>query len=156
MKSVPYLLVFLLFLLAGCGQDVDPGDVEVNWIELRGTYVDDAGSTHKIEQDGPFPPYDTGTWTVTAVDEQVWVYGFLGSSADNTIGYVVTGNRRTNPTNGGLISRFDWESSGGQLYLCHTTETALTFPDAVATSADHGDLAGVGCNGGPWLILSRP
>ena len=111
-------------------------------LDIRGTYVDTNGSVHSISE------------TRWSIDENSLVFNV--DTFDNDTATVIAQNDPNNTTHPGRWSRFDWTVQNEILYTCHTAksessaENAGLVPQAYTTSPDSS-----GCNGTPWLILSR-
>lgn len=105
-------------------------------LAIVGTYMDNFGDTHTISQT---------EWTNSAGS-------FAISQYSNDEMWLVAQNAETNMYDPGLWSRFDWTWDGEQLYYCQTIYNGATIEDALAGSADAGDLA-AGCSGFSWSQL---
>jgi hypothetical protein len=141
----------MLFGLAACsgggdgGEDADPtgdtgGPTVDDGIDIAGTYVDEFGTEHVV---------DDVSWTQTYPGYSAWTFAI--SSYDDEARFVIAQNDPDDPYNAGLWSRFDWT---GDLHVCQTAYAAATEAEALATPrADDTDLDG-GCGGFAWTDLT--
>jgi hypothetical protein len=150
MKSFSFAAV--LFLASGCEGDdagdevaeADTGTDDTGTDEtgddapdLAGMYTDEFGDTHTI---------DAATWTNAAgvfhIDQ--W---------DDTAMWLVAQNDAANEFSPELWSRFDWVSSGDDLYYCQSVFDGATVEAALAGSANHDDIM-MGCGGFAWTNMT--
>ena len=106
---------------------------------ITGTWDDSWGGQHEI---------DSARWLSDGSSFEISVY-------DNALSYAIAQNGAENPYNPGLWSRFDWGTSGGDVFYCQTAYDAESEAAALATpAAALSDLDG-GCGGFSWTEL-RP
>ena len=121
-------------------EDTDTGMPES--LEIAGSWTDDFGSEHEI---------DEVTWTQTYPGYPPYL--FHVASWDNAGGWLVAQNDSANGYSADLWSRFDWTWQGTDLYFCQSAFDAASEAAAeAAPAADAGDL-GAGCGGFPWTGL---
>jgi hypothetical protein len=109
-------------------------------LAIVGSYTDEFGDMHMISET---------EWTIASAGS------FAISQWNNDEMWLVAQNAETNMYNPSLWSRFDWAwDDAQQLYYCQSVYDGATIDDALAGSADAGDLTGMGCNGFPWTRLN--
>jgi hypothetical protein len=122
---------------AGSETDTETGtETGDEVLAIVGTYTDDFADTHTISET---------EWTNSAGSFAIEQYS-------NEEMWLVAQNAESNMYNPGLWSRFDWTWDAEQLYYCQSVYDGPTIDDALAGSADAGDLA-TGCGGFPWSLL---
>ncbi len=109
-------------------------------LEIRGSWVDNWGSSHTISED---------LW---AIDSS----SFHISQYDNFSHYAIAQNDATNAWYPAFWSRFDWTWNGSSYYYCQTAYDAATEADALATAAANSSDLLTGCGGFSWSKLSAP
>lgn len=146
-RTLPPLLL-LSSLAAGCPEP-DGGDTGVDPhpdadIPILGTWTDEFGTTHEI-------------------DESRWTQAYLGydplvfelTTWEPAERWVVGRNGEDNAFDPGLWSRFDWlDAAGVGLYYCQVAFAAETEDDAAAAPAADADDVDGGCGGFPWTALT--
>ena len=132
-RSIALLLGAVLFLFTACAGEQGP-------LEIIGVYSD-GYSIHTITDAGWEMDFGSGLSL------------FHVLSYDNISDTLVAHNDTANTFNPGLYSRFDWLYSGGALYYCQSAYAAASEQEALAASADAGDLA-AGCGGFSWSLLT--
>jgi hypothetical protein len=111
-------------------------------LSIAGTYLDEYGTTHTI---------DEAAWTTQYAGYPASV--FHVSQFDDDGQWLVAQNDPANGYNPDLWSRFDWlTGADGHLYYCQSAFAAPTEQAAVDTPRDE-DLD-VGCGGFPWTDLT--
>lgn len=118
------------------GSETDSETGDDMSLAIVGTYTDDFSDTHTISET---------EWSNSAGS-------FAISQWSNEEMWLVAQNAETNTYNPGNWSRFDWTWDGEQLYYCQSLFDGATIDDALAASANAGDLA-MGCGGFPWSQL---
>ncbi len=112
-------------------------------LAIAGSYVDSYQDTYVIT--------DT-TWTMGIAGTTSVFHVTVFSNAGE---YLIAQNDAANQFYPSLWSRFDWTRDQGILYYCETTYDAATEQAALDTPrADVNDLAGKGCSGFAWTILT--
>jgi hypothetical protein len=140
------ITTILTLLLAACEDSPstdDETDSETGGdmsLAIAGSYEDEYGDMHTISET---------EWTISPSAGI-----FVISQWNNDEMWLVAQNHETNMYNPGLWSRFDWAWDAEQLYYCQSVFDGATIDDALAGSADAGDLTGMGCNGFPWTRLN--
>lgn len=121
--------------------DTDP--LESDTLAIAGSYTDEWGTDHTIDETSWVQVSDDGTLTFDVL------------SFDNIGRSVIAQNGSGNVYNPDLYSRFDWVGgTHGDLFYCQTTFDAATEEAAEATPrADDTDPENTGCGGFPWTNL---
>lgn len=124
-----------------CDPEYHPdGDACVAGLEVSGSWIDDWGTSHDIDQE---------SWIM---DDSV----FHITQFDNGADFMVAQNDADNAYNPELWSRFDWMyDTGGALYYCQIAYDAADEATAAANEdADRSDLD-AGCAGFAWSCLNE-
>jgi hypothetical protein len=130
---------------AGADADTDADtdtDTDTDGIEIAGTYVDEWGSTHAIDDVAwtiQYAAYPADTFTFTAVHDD--------------LDYAIAQNGADNAFSPDLYSRFDWIDDGADVWYCQSAFDAPDPASAEAASADPADLSG-GCGTFAWTLLT--
>jgi len=141
-RSILVLLLGLSFSLTAC-DDGDDGDEAADEtgdgdpIDILGSYVDDFGYSHTINETHWLS--EGSTFTILEYD--------------NAEMAIIAQNDPTNAAFPDLFSRFDWAWDGEDLYFCQSVFDGATIDDARNGGADPDDLA-AGCGGFPWSMLT--
>ncbi len=114
-------------------------------LALRGTYTDNYGTTHVIQQ---------ALWTQTFATD---LSAFNITAFDNAARFLVAQNDAANAYFPAQWSRFDWTRDDTALWYCQTVFDADTEAQArAAAAADATDPSSGGCGGFPWSRLDPP
>ena len=129
--------------LSACDSD-DGGDGDAGAaIDIAGSYADDFGTNHTINDDG---------WTQSSEGAADSSFAFV--EIDNAGQFAIAQNGADNGFAPSMYSKFEWTfDEAGDLYYCQPAFDAMTAEDASAASADTGDLA-AGCGGFGWSKLT--